>query len=295
MIIIARNYGQLGNRLFLYGQFLAAAREYSVELANPSFAEYAHLFPSTESDLWCRYPVSTKPPTANPKTWQRRSLAKAVYLGTKTLSLAGLRQYPFHVIRIRGEESFDLGGEEFASAVRSGRHILASGWLFRSQHLFQKHAAVVRHHFRLPDNNRAAVDRLMRDLRQDSDVVIGIHIRHGDYATFMDGRYYYSLDQYAALMHRVVEQLSGQRVKFLVCSNANWIPEIFDGLDVTPGTGHITEDMYALAETDLIFGPPSTYTGWAAFYGEKPLLFMENADPDFDANQLLQQRIPSAA
>ena len=116
---------------------------------------------------------------------------------------------------------------------------------------------MVRHHFRLPDNNRAAVDRLMRDLRQDSDVVIGIHIRHGDYATFMDGRYYYSLDQYAALMHRVVEQLSGQRVKFLVCSNAKWIPEIFEGLDVTPGTGHITEDMYALAETDLIFGPPS--------------------------------------
>jgi len=295
MIIIARNYGQLGNRLFLYGQFLAAAKEYGVELANPSFAEYADLFPATASSFWCRYPIATHESSTRPRFWQRRALSKTVYLGTKALSLAGLSKYPFHVIKIRGEETYDLGSEQFAAAVRSDRHILASGWLFRSERLFQKHASAVRQHFSLPETNRRSVDRLIGELRNDSDVIVGIHIRHGDYATFMDGRYFYSLEQYAAMMHRIVDQLSGQRVKFLVCSNAQWVPNIFEGLDVTPGTGHITEDMYALADTDLMFGPPSTYTGWASFYGETPVTFMETADVEFDANLLLKRQVSSAA
>ncbi len=65
MIVIARSFGQLGNRLFLYGHFIAAAAEYGVTLANPCFAEYAHLFPSTANDLWCRYPVE---PISGPTT-----------------------------------------------------------------------------------------------------------------------------------------------------------------------------------------------------------------------------------
>lgn len=293
MIIVARNYGQLGNRLFLYGHLIAAAEEYGVELANPSFVEYAHLFPATASNLWCRYPNF---PTnkAAPQAWQRKALAKAIHLGTKTLSVTGLRNYPFRVIRIRGEESCDLAGEEFASAAHGKRHVLASGWLFRSEPLFQKHASVVRRHFALPEANRNSVDRLVGGLRNGADIVVGIHIRHGDYASFMDGRYFYSLEQYAAVMRRIVDQLPNQRVKFLVCSNADYLPGVFDGLDVTQGTGHITEDMYALAETDMMFGPPSTYTGWASFYGGSPVTFLETADEPFDTNALLEYTTAAA-
>lgn len=293
MIVIARNYGQLGNRLFLYGHLIAAAEEYGVELANPSFVEYAHLFPATASNLWCRYPNFSTGNIA-PPTWQRYAFAKAIQFGTKALSVTGLRNYPFRVIRIRGEQSCDLAAEEFASAARGKRHVLVSGWLFRSDSLFQKHASVVRRHFTLPKANQSSVDRLIGRLRNEADIVVGIHIRHGDYATFMDGRYFYSLEQYASMMRRIIDQLPNQRVKFLVCSNADCVPGVFDGLDVTQGTGHITEDMYALAETDMMFGPPSTYTGWASFYGERPVTFMETADQSFDASALLEPSVAAA-
>ena len=79
----------------------------------------------------------------------------------------------------------------------------------------------------------------------------------------------------------------------MVCSNADYLSGVFDGLDVTQGTGHITEDMYALAETDMMFGPPSTYTGWAPFYGGSPVTFLETADEPFDKNALLEY--PTAA
>ncbi|MCW3058345.1 MAG: hypothetical protein JWQ02_166, partial [Capsulimonas sp.] len=29
--------------------------------------------------------------------------------------------------------------------------------------------------------------------------------------------------------------------------------------------------MYSLSECDYILGPPSTFTAWASFYGQKPL------------------------
>ena len=55
-------------------------------------------------------------------------------------------------------------------------------------------------------------------------------------------------------------------------------PGAFGDLQVHFGPGHIVEDMYAMAEADLLIGPPSTYTGWASFYGKVPLVVMESAD-----------------
>ena len=89
------------------------------------------------------FKIAAQGSSSRPRFWQRRALSKTVYLGTKALSLAGLRNYPFHVIQIRGEETYDLGSEQFAATLRSNRHILASGWLFRSERLFQKHASAV--------------------------------------------------------------------------------------------------------------------------------------------------------
>ena len=295
MIVIARSYGQLGNRLILYSHFIAAAREYGVDLANPCFSEYAHLFPTTFSDRWCRFPLRATESQRRPSLLQRQVLSKAVYLSGKTLWLLRLRHYPFHVIRLRGEEACDLGGDEFARMVRSGRPVLASGWAFRSERLLQKHATAVRDHFHIAEPHRSTVDRLLAKLRQESDVVVGVHIRHGDYANFMNGRYYYSTQQYADMMQRVADQLPGQRVSFLVCGNSPLQTTDFPGLHVTLGPGHIIEDMYALAETDLMMGPPSTYTGWASFYGNTPLSYMQSASHTFDVKTLMQSRAASAA
>ncbi len=219
MIVIARSFGQLGNRLFLYAHFIAAAREYGVQLANPCFAEYAHLFPATANDLWCRYPqqpITTGPPALR----MRRMLAKSVYLAARSLSTFGLTDYPCHVLRITGEQTCDLGSEEFAGLARSDRHLLALGWLCRSERLCAKHADAVRDHFQIAPEHRQRVDSEIAAIRAESDVVVGVHIRHGDYATFMNGKYFYSVAQYADRMRNIASQLAGKRVAFLVCSNA---------------------------------------------------------------------------
>ena len=172
---------------------------------------------------------------------------------------------------------------------------MAQGWLFRSERLFQKHAEKVREHFRIAEQHQANVDRLLVSLRDRADVVVGVHLRQGDYATFMDGKYFFTVTQYASMMQRLVEQLSPQRVAFLVCGNATLNPRDFAGLPVRFGSGQIIEDLYALAGVDLLVGPPSTFAGWASFYGHVPLHMLESIDEPVDVSRVMPNRVERVA
>ncbi len=288
MIIIARSYGQLGNRLFLYAHMIAAARTHGVSLANPCFADYAHLFPSTAGDVWCRYPQVTpldRAQGAAPTLRRRRMLAKSIYVAARCLDGLGLNRRPLAIVRLRGDESCDLASDSFADLVGRSRHLLALGWLFRSEPLFAQHADAVREYFQISPHHNDRVRDVISKLRQRADYVVGVHIRHGDYATYLDGKYFFSTAQYAAAMRSIAEQLPGRRVAFLVCSNSPLQRDDFGDLDVQFGPGHIIEDMYSFAETDLLIGPPSTYTGWASFIGKVPLLAMDRADAPIDLSR----------
>lgn len=303
MIVIARNYGQLGNRLVLAANLIAAARHYGVSLLNPSFVQYAKFFASTENDIWCRYPPARSDdndptisavddadelltrrliPTRCPSPVRREVLYRSVYLTARTLSHLRMTGFPFQVIRIVGEQRCDLTSESFRRKALARRPILVSGWNFDAGELLDQHAPAIREHFRILPEHQIRVDASIAAPRGDADVVVGVHIRQGDYKTFRGGRYYYSIDQYVAAMRRVRERLAGRRVAFWVCGNGPLDRRDFGNLNVFFGTGHLIEDLYGLAATDLLVGPPSTFTKWASFYGDVPLRWMETADEPFD-------------
>ena len=285
MIVVARNYGQLGNRLFLYAHMIGAACEHGTSVANPCFAEYAHLFPSTHDDLWCRFP-KVKTDASSPSLARRKRLSKVVYLGTRVLSTVGLRQYPYSIVRLRKLAECDLNGAEFVSLIEKGRPILAQGWMFRSQELLERHADTIRDHFQILPEHQQNVQQTIQRVRREADIVVGVHIRHGDYATFLDGKYFYAVKEYAEVMRRIAAELSHARVAFLVCSNADIAADDFAGLNVHYGPGHLVEDMYSFAQCDLLVGPPSTYTKWASFYGDVPLHVLETSSDHVAPNLL---------
>ena len=184
------------------------------------------------------------------------------------------------MIRLGHDESFDLASDEFKRLATSSIPVIVSGWGFRSNSLLEKHADAIREHFEILPTHRKRVSSLIQSLRDRSDHVVGVHVRHGDYANF---------ENYAAAMRSIQQQLAGKRVTFLVCGNAKLNQADFGRLDVQFGTGHLIEDMYALAESDLLIGPPSTFTGWAAFYGQTALQFLDSADQEIDVRAMLKQ------
>ncbi len=120
---------------------------------------------------------------------------------------------------------------------------------------------------------------MIRNIRKIADVVVGIHIRHGDYKTFFNGRYYYTIEEFHQFMLQIQALYPNKKVAFFISSNELFSLDIFEGclcyrFNQEP-SGDIL-DLYTLSLCDSILGPWSTYSRWASFIGEVPLCFIKH-------------------
>lgn len=127
-------------------------------------------------------------------------------------------------------------------------------------------------------------DTLIARIRTNADIIIGVHIRRGDYATWNDGRFFYSLEEYHRFMLRVKECYAERRVAFFISSNEDFPSDIFHDCEChrfscEPSAAIL--DLYTLSVCDRIIGPFSTFSRWASFIGEVPLCFLENKEQQF--------------
>ena len=127
-------------------------------------------------------------------------------------------------------------------------------------------------------------DALIKKLHQEADIVVGVHIRRGDYATWNNGRFLYSLEEYHGFMLRLQEYYQNKKVAFFISSNESFSLNQFKGCICQrfdkESSGAIL-DLYTLSICDYIIGPFSTYSRWASFFGEVPLCFLEEKNQQF--------------
>jgi hypothetical protein len=281
MITIVGKPGQLGNSLFLFANFLACAIEHGLQISDPAFDEYAQYFKTTSLDFFCRYPARRSLFRGNRRT--RKLFFSLNYYLARLLVRAGVKTRLLGAVAIDWDEAVRLDGPEFLELAARTRLLYVQGWQFRDQTNFARHADRIRAYFEPLDLFQHNVERLIERARSSCDLLVGVHIRHGDYRKYLDGKYFYEVEEYAGVMERVERLHPGKRVGFLICSNAQLRPSDFARFNFTLGNDHLIEDMYSFARCDLLLGPPSTYTMWASFYGRVPLYMIEdiNAEPRF--------------
>ncbi len=275
LMIICRKNGQLGNRLMVYAHVMAAARERGWTLLNPTFAEYSEGFEGPRGLL---AGCATVTPAALPVASWRRAVAygatRCLYQACKPLRpLSGGR---IAYARARNAHHLDLGEVLPAAEATGVRLLLLQGYHLRHGAWARAQAPWLRSFFRPIAAHRAAAEAAVGALRAQCAVVVGMHIRHGDYANHLGGRFFFHVPQYLALMRRMVELLAPQQVGFLVCSNAVHAAEDFAGFTVVRGPGGLYSDLHALSLCDHLLGPPSSYSSWAAFSGGTSLLRVED-------------------
>ena len=138
--------------------------------------------------------------------------------------------------------------------------------------------------FRPKDEIMSKAEGLIIEMRQTADIIVGVHIRRGDYATWNDGRFFYSFENYHQFMLRIKEFYKGQKVSFFISSNEDFSLDIFNDCCCSrfgkEPSGAIL-DLYTLSLCDRIIGPFSSYSRWASFIGEVPLCFLESKDQQF--------------
>jgi hypothetical protein len=284
LFTLGRRCGRLANRLIIFANLIALAEEQGHRVINFTFHSYSGLFGKTRENLFCEYPVPKRKHWLDkiPRVGATIRTTRIFYHLTRYACLLNERLPVFgkSVVTLRQLPDWRvtaLDAPEVQEKIRVARIVLVYGWWFRSPNLVQKHGGKIRDYFRPLEKfeaaSRVAVDRL----RRDADIVIGVHVRHGDYRTARGAKYFFTAERYAAWMRELVPQFPGRRVSFLVCSDEPRNAGEFAGLTVEFGSSPVS-DMYAMARCDYILGTRSTFTQWSSFYGKKPLLQVNTSD-----------------
>ena len=250
------------------------AKENGLSVVNPSFEEYAHYFQATERDLFCKFPP---PFLAIPATSRmRQKLFQFVSRWQGRIVRRKLFPQSISTIDITWDEKCDLSNKRLIKLALS-KNLVLCGWRFRDHENFDKYAADIRSYFKPIKPIQQNVMRLIEHCRRECDVLVGVHIRRGDYREFRGGIYHHEDSEYLAAMQKIQQLIPDKTVVFLICSNEPVAEEAFHGCPYRLGTNHLVEDLYALAECDYLIGPPSTFSQWASFYGQVPLYQMASS------------------
>jgi hypothetical protein len=145
MVIIAKKVGRLANRLLLFSHFIGTAVEHGFSVANPAFGTYAHYFPSTARDLFCRFPQARlKPPMGR---IGREILYRTTLLAANTLHVMQSRGRDVGLVRLQRHQSLELDGPTFLSLLGRHRVLFVQDWWFRSSANCEKHGDLIRSYF----------------------------------------------------------------------------------------------------------------------------------------------------
>ena len=290
-LVLTRTTGQLGNRLMVGAHVLAAAADIGATCLNPAFLEYSDWFEGPRRSL-----ATWIPGISSPRTYalgQRRLTYAATRVAWEASKVVGpLSLGRIARARARNRDPQDLKVVVERAQAGGASTLLLQGYHFRHAPWAQRHAGLLREFFLPCVKHRGPAEAVVGELRRTCDVVVAVHLRHGDYKTHLDGRFFWEVPIYRGFIERIRGLLAPANVGFLVCSNARHSPEDFTGLTWKPGPGSVAGDLYAMSRCDFVLGPPSSFSSWAAFQGGAKLLRITNADQAFTLDDFAVQDAP---
>jgi len=260
MILLSEQKNQLCNRLFSLLPSLAYSLENNETMVVLFFSKkYLNLFPKLSRTDKIHFLLSS--PDDYPK-----GLLKVFYLFIRTITKGF---------------TYDRNDFSFLTVKKNTKRILiVQGWKDRyAASYIDKHYQTIKNIFEpAPD----VLERVNNALEQEKPcILIGVHIRKGDYKNFRGGKFYYDTDVYSCFMKQMQDLLKagGKQVKFFICSNEPVNEEIKSRFPLINFTGSdAITDLYSLSQCDYIIGPPSTFSQWASFMGKVPLKFMTHKE-----------------
>jgi hypothetical protein len=284
LLVVGFRTGRLGNRLTLFANVIGFAAEHGYRVVNVAFHTYAHLFENTRRDIYCRYPVARRRslldviPGVAPALRKSRILYHGVHSASKLNHRFPLLGKSVFTLRETSSETISLDAPEVQARMADAKVVFIHGWRIRAPESVRRHANLIREYFRPIAALEQAGRRPVERLRQKSDVVVGVHVRLGDNWKWHGGKYFFPVSHYVTWMQELAGQFPGRKVSFLICSDEPRNEGEFPGLSVGLGPGSVVGDLQALAQCDFIMGPPSTFTQWASFYGNHPMLSLDSGD-----------------
>ena len=269
----------LANRMWQFAYFLAFAMEHKITLINSSFAEHAEHFEGTRQNLFCSFPQIRIPFAIN-INWLNRIFKISLWF--KRISKSLRHRMPilnniFSFISIK-EKYFNLDKKENYELITKYKIVFIEGWKIRCNRTLIRHNHAVKKYFMPRNKNIENVESILKPIKKKHNILIGLHIRRGDYNEYAP-QYYFTYEDYVLFIMKIIKYFKDENnIAFIICSDEKIDRELFEQYPCYYSTGHYIEDMYILSKCNYIFGVCSTFSLWASFFGEVPLHTIENKD-----------------
>ncbi|HEY5587815.1 MAG TPA: alpha-1,2-fucosyltransferase [Candidatus Paceibacterota bacterium] len=256
MIIVFRGYGNHSNRLFQAINIEAFCIENKVDYLNPSFKDMSKYY-------------GIKNNFFDPAICFLMRIFKKIKL-IKTLDF----------------NNFDQN-ELYSNTILKKRLIFAQGWCFRAHGLTKKYQDyLIGKYSLLPDLYiENDLYKYFITLDRNEYIIIGVHIRRGDYKYWENGKYYFTDDIYQMYMNSISSELkkrSNKKIKFILFSNENININRTEDIIVSNNEWYI--EQLIMSKCDYLIGPPSTFTLWASYIGRVKYYQIKDNTGNIDIN-----------
>lgn len=289
IVIMAEGYGQLGNRLIHYIHMIQFAMKHRFIVFHPSFADYSCLFEGFDGKKIPSFPQKQiKIPFSNNRIFNfydalhcftRSSLLRPLFSSLKTVKVP-FWEYSDNAHLPENQSAYlescvSLDSSQFLESIKKYRIVALNGWRFRVSD-FDKSPqfhSFIKDFFLPVKTVREKVESVIGELKMKYTHLVGVHIRRKDYRTWLGGRFFYNFSQITEKLTELNEilQKNGEAVYIIFSDEKFDLPEKNFNLNVHLFSGNLSEDLYALSLCNYIIGPPSTFSGWASYYGQVPI------------------------
>ena len=267
MIIAYDTPGQLGNQLWAYSNLIAVAKEYNMSVIIILQQNYYKLLDADALQVAKRNGVYV----LDAGSYKGRIIRKfgAVFLKNKIKFFAKILP-----VTIVAEGSVAI--QKIIEQSRKRLYIV-NAWEQRIHtSSFLKENDFIRSVILPEAESRKKAAERIELLRQKFDVIVAVHIRRGDYKTFLDGKYYFEDDVYLQKMEQINHLLAPAKVVFAIFSNEKIDINNFSKINASFSNDNTPiGDMWGISLCDFIIGPLSTFSMWASFLKKVPLHFIQ--------------------
>lgn len=289
IIIIQTSGNELANQLWNYISVYAYAKEKGYRLENPAFFEYGNYFTIREENSLFRFFFFS--PFTNytkRKTAFRRRVWRKLYFWYERIAFYFLEKYFFPHKNLENKPYYLSPTEKSFGKLQEmetkNEDIYLDSWLFRNPVGIEKYRKEITEYFKPRKDIEILVSSLVKEWCTQHKTLIGVHIRQGDYRSWKNGVYFIEqnrvrkiIDEYLSVFKKNKDE-----ILFVITSDGLIDEKIFEGLNFTVSKQNAVTDLFLLASTDTIIGSNSTFGAFASYYGNIPLIVMQNTPIDWE-------------
>jgi len=270
LIICASKHSNLANKLILAARFFVWGKRHSIKVCNPSFTPHAKYYANWASQSGTRKIIL--------ELILRVHRNAPIYLAqffhhlATLLAKSGLNNRFFAAVDIGWQTTCNLEDPHFEELANTTFFLFLTGWNFIQEIDYEKYRNEIEKRFEPIPNHTERAKALIKKAKGEDPcrIIIGLHVRQGDYKSFQDGKYYFNTEQYVRAIRTILAGFKDQTTCVVVCSNEKQSPEDFSGFDCIISEEEAGCDLVTLSLCDYILGPPSTFSHWASFIGKVP-------------------------